>query len=35
MLLRVAELVNVRFPYQHPEVAGPADRVLFQVREVV
>jgi hypothetical protein len=34
ILLRVAELVNVRFPYQHPEVAGPADRVLFQVREV-
>ncbi|RWA14689.1 hypothetical protein EKO27_g402 [Xylaria grammica] len=35
VMLRVAELVNVRFPYQHPEVAGPADRLPFQVRELV
>jgi hypothetical protein len=35
IMLRVAELVNVRFPYQHPEVAGPADRLPFQVRELV
>ncbi|KAH8895995.1 hypothetical protein GQ53DRAFT_743912 [Thozetella sp. PMI_491] len=35
VMLRVAELVHVRFPYQHPEVAGPADRILFQVREFV
>ncbi|KAE9378771.1 hypothetical protein N431DRAFT_433836 [Stipitochalara longipes BDJ] len=34
-LLRVSELVNVRFPYQHPQVEGPGDRLHFSVQERV
>jgi hypothetical protein len=32
-LLRVSELVNVRFPYQHPQVEGPGNRLHFSVHE--
>jgi len=34
-LLRVSELVNVRFPYQHPHVDGPANRLHFSLQESI
>jgi hypothetical protein len=34
-LLRVSELVNVRFPYQHPQVEGPSNRLHFSVCESI
>jgi hypothetical protein len=34
LLLRVSEMVNVQFPYQHPQVEGPRNRLLFSVQEV-
>lgn len=34
-LMRVSELVNVRFPYQHPQVEGPGGRLHFSIQESV
>jgi hypothetical protein len=34
-LLRVSELVNVRFPHQHPQVEGPGNRLHFSVYESI
>jgi Caspase domain len=34
-LLRVAEMVNLQFPQQHPRVEGPDTRVHFSLRQLV
>lgn len=34
IILRVQEMVNRMFPYQHPHVEGPAIRVLFSTQEI-
>lgn len=33
MMLRVSDLVNTQFPYQHPHVEGPYNRVVFSQQE--
>ncbi|KAL4820486.1 caspase domain-containing protein [Aspergillus spinulosporus] len=33
MMLRVSDLVNTHFPYQHPHVEGPHNRVVFSQQE--
>ncbi|KAL5003222.1 caspase domain-containing protein [Aspergillus recurvatus] len=33
MILRVSDLVNTQFPYQHPHAEGPYNRVLFSQQE--
>ncbi|OQV00565.1 Caspase domain-containing protein [Cladophialophora immunda] len=34
-MLRVKELVNVRFPYQHPRADGPVNRHRFSLQESI
>ncbi|KIW19099.1 hypothetical protein PV08_03391 [Exophiala spinifera] len=34
LLLRVSEMVTVQFPYQHPQVEGPRNRLTFSVQEI-
>ncbi|KAL5045554.1 hypothetical protein BDW71DRAFT_215049 [Aspergillus fruticulosus] len=33
MMLRVSDLVNTHFPYQHPHVEGPHNRMVFSQQE--